>query len=194
MTLAESEPGADPETGAPEVLAVLDALRSAGCRVWVSGGWGVDVLFGRQTRKHRDLDLAIEQTGLTPGLTALATLGYLVETDWLPVRIEVHRAGRGRVDLHPIAFDQQGDGVQAGFEGQNFRYPNRSFVHGTLNGRVVGCISAELQLTFRQGYELREVDRHDLALLHSLPDSSSDSSPVRGVPGGDVSLSPSEEE
>lgn len=175
-------------TEAAEVLAVLDALGRVGCRVWVSGGWGVDVLCGRQTRAHRDLDLAIDQTGLAAALAALERLGYLVETDWLPVRVEVHRPGRGRVDLHPIAFDEHGDGVQAGFDGEIFRYPKHDLVSGTVpgsaDGRVVGCLSAQLQLSFRQGYPLREVDHHDLALLTALPASDQ--------PGGDVNLWPGE--
>lgn len=31
-------------TDTPEVLVALEALRAAGCRVWVGGGWGVDAL------------------------------------------------------------------------------------------------------------------------------------------------------
>ncbi|MDH4308687.1 MAG: amino acid transporter [Acidimicrobiia bacterium] len=37
------------------VLSVLDLLDEA----WVDGGWGVDALVGRQTRRHLDLDLAL---------------------------------------------------------------------------------------------------------------------------------------
>jgi hypothetical protein len=43
-----------------DVLAVRDVLSRAGCRTWVGGGWGVDALAGRQTRPHRDLDLAVD--------------------------------------------------------------------------------------------------------------------------------------
>ncbi len=62
-------------TDATEVREILDVLGAAGCRTWVAGGWGVDVLV---------------------------------------------------------------------------------------------CLSSELQLEFRRGYELRDVDRHDIALLRSL--------------------------
>jgi lincosamide nucleotidyltransferase A/C/D/E len=166
---ATGAPGPDrPITGAAEVREVLEALRAAGCRTWVAGGWGVDVLLGHQTRAHRDLDLAIESSGLKPGLDALEALGYLVETNWLPVRVELHRQGRGRVDLHPVVFDERGDGLQAGFEGSVFHYPKDGLVHGHLDGVEVACLSRELQLEFRRGYELRDVDRHDLALLRSL--------------------------
>ncbi|WP_410007823.1 nucleotidyltransferase domain-containing protein [Planotetraspora sp. A-T 1434] len=32
---------------AAEVLRVLTLLRTAGCEVWVGGGWGIDALVGR---------------------------------------------------------------------------------------------------------------------------------------------------
>ena len=155
-------------TGPVEVQAVLDTLQDAGCRVWVAGGWGVDVLLGRVTRAHRDLDLAIDAAGLEAGLDRLSRRGYVVETDWLPVRVELHRPGRGRVDLHPVVLDEHGDGVQAGFDGEVFRYPAADLVRGHLDGVEVGCLSARLQLVFRQGYPLRPVDHHDLPLLTSL--------------------------
>ena len=41
---------------ADDVLRVIDRLASADIRVWVDGGWGVDALLGRQTRRHHDLD------------------------------------------------------------------------------------------------------------------------------------------
>lgn len=156
-------------TEADEMLIVLEALQAVRCRAWVAGGWGVDLLVGRQTRPHRDLDLAVDAAGLDRGLDALAALGYAADADWLPVRIELHRPGRGWVDLHPVSFDEHDDGVQAGPEGTVFGYPRDSFVQGSLDGVGIACLSRVLQLTFHQGYELRDVDRHDLALLLALP-------------------------
>jgi hypothetical protein len=58
----------------PEVVDVLERLDRAGVPVWLDGGWGVDALVGRQTRPHRDLDLApfaggsaMARPGLEPG-------------------------------------------------------------------------------------------------------------------------------
>ena len=154
------------DTGWDEVVRLLDALSQAGSRVWVAGGWGVDVLVGRQTREHGDLDLAIDADGLAAALASLAMLGYRIEVDWLPVRVAL--VGDGRVDLHPVVFDGHGDGVQAGFDGEVFHYPAEGLTVGTMDGRPVPCLAADLQLSFRQGYELRDVDHHDLALLHGL--------------------------
>jgi len=153
---------------APEVHAVLDALASAGCRAWVAGGWGVDALVGRQTRSHRDLDLAIDATAERVALNALAQRGYAVEADWRPVRVEVAAPGDRWVDLHPVVFDEAHNGVQAGLDGTVFIYPAACFVTGTIAGREVGCMSVQQQLNFHSGYEPRVVDLADLALLRQM--------------------------
>ena len=162
----------DGTTDADEVLAVLAALEAAGCRAWVDGGWGVDALAGRQTRPHRDLDLALDADRLDTALSTLGALGYTVQTDWLPTRVELHRPGRGRVDLHPLAFDAGGDGLQTGPDGETYRYPRDGFVAGRIAGAVVGCLSREVQIAFHSGYELRDVDHHDLAVLAGLAEGT----------------------
>jgi lincosamide nucleotidyltransferase A/C/D/E len=55
---------------------VLADLTEAGCSVWVAGGWGVDALVGRQTRLHRDLDLALDARNETVGC-ALWSVGAI---------------------------------------------------------------------------------------------------------------------
>jgi lincosamide nucleotidyltransferase A/C/D/E len=158
---------------AAEVLRVLDALTAVGCAAWIEGGWGVDALAGRQTRAHRDLDLAVDATFEAAALRALESLGYAVETDWRPVRVEVAAPGRRWVDLHPVTLDAAGNGVQAGPDGQTFLYPAAGFTTGSIGGREVGCITAEQQVAWHSGYEPREVDVADLAVLRQLvpPDS-----------------------
>ncbi|MGI3781472.1 MAG: nucleotidyltransferase domain-containing protein, partial [Janthinobacterium lividum] len=54
-----------------EVTEVLADLREVGCRAWVAGGWGVDALVGRQTRPHRDLDLAVDGEDVPTAIAAL---------------------------------------------------------------------------------------------------------------------------
>ncbi len=148
--------------------AVLDALEAAGTAYWISGGWGVDALVGRRTRAHRDLDLAIDAAHEAGAMRALEALGYAVETDWRPVRVELVEPGEGRVDLHPVVFDGSGDGRQAGLDGAWFDYPRAELTTGTIGGRTVPCISPRLQLTFHEGYEPRDVDVVDLRRLYQL--------------------------
>ena len=98
----------------------------------------------------------------------MATLGrggYTIDTDWRPVRIELVRPAVGWVDLHPVQFDESGHGRQADIGGGWFEYPRGSFSFGNLADVVVPCLSPRQQLRFRRGYQLRDVDRHDLQLL-----------------------------
>lgn len=148
--------------------AVLSDLTAAGCPFWVGGGWGVDALVGRPTRAHRDLDLAIDADHQTGALSVLERRGYVVETDWRPVRVEMAAPGRGWVDLHPVVFDATGRGRQASHDGGHFDYPPEAFASGTLEGMTVPCLSREQQIRFHSGYPPRPVDRHDLALLERL--------------------------
>jgi lincosamide nucleotidyltransferase A/C/D/E len=151
------------------VHIVLEALSAVGCRGWVSGGWGVDALVGHQARPHRDLDLAVDAAHEAAALTALAGLGYRIETDWQPVRVELVCADEaGRVDLHPMAFDENGDGRQADLDGGFFAYSQDCFTVGRIAGKQVSYLSGEHQLRFHSGYEPRDVDLADLVLLHQL--------------------------
>jgi lincosamide nucleotidyltransferase A/C/D/E len=155
---------------AEDVIQVLDALDAAGVRHWVGGGWGVAALAGRQTRQHRDLDLNIDAADLDRCLTALTGLGYVTETDWLPSRIEVRAPGHRWVDVHPVAFGEDGSGRQADLDGGFFEYPPDAFGRGLIAGRSVGCLSARQQRLFHDlGYEHRPQDIHDLAQLDALP-------------------------
>jgi lincosamide nucleotidyltransferase A/C/D/E len=152
-----------------EVLGVLADLTDAGCAVWVGGGWGVDALVGRQTRFHRDLDLALDARSGAAALRALERRGYRVETDWRPVRVELVADGRGWVDVHPVVFDASGHGRQADLDGGQFDYPPQAFDQGSLGGACVPCLSRDQQLLFHTGYEPRAIDLLDLALLERLP-------------------------
>lgn len=39
------------------LIEVLDLLDSMEMRYWIDGGWGVDILLGKQNREHRDIDV-----------------------------------------------------------------------------------------------------------------------------------------
>jgi lincosamide nucleotidyltransferase A/C/D/E len=151
-----------------QLLAVLDAVRSVGCRFWLEGGWGVDALAGRQTRPHRDVDLDIDGAYEDDVLAALHGLGYVVETDWRPNRVELVAPGQCWVDVHPLAMDDDGGARQAALGGGWHEFPRSFFTIGQLGEVAVPCVSAEAQRLFHSGYDLRPVDRHDLALLDEI--------------------------
>lgn len=157
---------------ADEALKVLETLAEAEVPAWVVGGWGVDALAGRATRQHRDLDLAIRSEDLNAAVDALVGLGFDIETDWLPTRLELGDGPGGWVDLHPLAFDAEGRGVLPGLDGGSFEYPAADFTQGVIGGRVVQCISVDLQRRFHEGYPPRDQDLHDLRILEGLDASS----------------------
>jgi lincosamide nucleotidyltransferase A/C/D/E len=155
-------------TSVEELLGVVALLRAVGCRFWLEGGWGVDALVGRQTRPHRDIDVDIDGAFEGEVLSALADRGYVVETDWRPNRVELRAPGRGWVDVHPLVLDDAGNARQAAFDGGWHEWPVGSFTVGRIDDVPVPCVSVEAQRLFRTGYELRQSDRHDLALLDVL--------------------------
>lgn len=154
--------------GPGSVLVVLDRLTEAGCRVWIGGGWGVDALVGRQTRAHRDLDLAVDADDESNAMGVLVAMGFTIETDWRPVRVEFAAPGRLWVDLHPVTFGTDGIGRQADAGGGQFLYPPDCFASGVIEGRRVPCLSVDQQIVFHTGYQARAIDRADLELLHSM--------------------------
>lgn len=148
-----------------EVLVVLRALDGIGCRYWLEGGWGVDALIGRQTRPHRDLDVDFDAAYEQQALAVLQQLGYVVETDWRPNRVELVAPARGRVDLHPLLLAEDGSARQAALDGGYHRFDASWFAVGQLGGQPIPCVTAEAQRLFHEGYEHRAVDQHDLQLL-----------------------------
>lgn len=69
-------------------------------RCWVMGGWGVDALLGRETRRHHDLDLLVSFDDLGPLQDLLLEQGFSRRQVWEKENrwVNVRRA------LSPIAF------------------------------------------------------------------------------------------
>jgi lincosamide nucleotidyltransferase A/C/D/E len=156
---------------AADVIEVLDWLEAVGVHAWVDGGWGVDALVGDETRTHADLDLALDSDDLEAARRRLEEHGFQHDSSrrpGLPARL-VMQDGRGReVDLHPLTFDAAGDGwQQLSASGMAWgRYPADDLrATGAIGGRPVRCLSPELQLRFRLGFEWSDRDVHDIRLL-----------------------------
>jgi lincosamide nucleotidyltransferase A/C/D/E len=154
---------------AEDVLEVLDALHEAGARCWIDGGWGVDALTRKQTRLHSDLDLVVELDAIPAVRSALEVLGYTLALDALPTRaVLAHVDGRS-IDLHPVRFDSEGTGWQAGagIGGGDAEYPAYGFTTGIIASHAVPCLGPEVQLRHHTGYEPSDKDIHDIGLLRS---------------------------
>ena len=150
---------------ASDVASLLRHISAKGVRACVAGGWAVDALLGRQTRPHQDLDLAVDADQLQRLLDLLVTLGFVPREDWLPVRIELEDVLGRRVDLHPLRFAEDGSAVQASLGDTDFYYPSDAFTTGCIAGQTVECLTAQQQLAFREGYNWRARDYHDVPLL-----------------------------
>lgn len=151
-------------TGA-DVRSVLDRLDAAGIVWWVDGGWGIDALLGEETRPHDDLDLVVARADLPRVQEALREFRHVAD-EWWPARF-VLRDDRGRqVDLHPLVFDEHGDGWQELPNGGRGRYPRDELrAIGRIGGREVRCISAALQVRFHDYADPDDIDWDDLRVL-----------------------------
>lgn len=150
-----------------EVHEVLDALRRAGLRQWIDGGWGIDALLERQTRVHDDLDLIVELCAIDDVVAALQPFGFVLTEDYLPTRAVLRTMEGLQIDLHPVTFDKDGVGWQssAGPHGEDCAYPADGFAIGAIAGRLVPCLSAQVQVAHHTGYEPRDRDRKDMHTL-----------------------------
>ena len=122
------------------VLIAMAALEACGVEAALMGGWGADALAGEQLRPHHDLDLIVNPDHLDKALMALSAIGFvewfrnLSPTPFGDLRMEsavvVRDPAMRVVDLHSMRFDPMGPDL----------------TEGTIGGRRVTCMSAELQI------------------------------------------------
>jgi lincosamide nucleotidyltransferase A/C/D/E len=149
-----------------DVAIVMARLIESGIEAWLDGGWGVDALLGKQTRDHEDLDLVVELGRVDSIQEALKDLGYGITEDERPTRLALATPGGRQIDLHTVVFDGGGGGVQRLQDGRTYRYPPEGFgARGTVAGKELPCLTAEVQLQCHTGYTPTDIDRHDVRLL-----------------------------
>lgn len=131
---------------ASRVPAILDALTAAGAQAGVAGGWGVDALIGRQTRRHQDLDLVLsnEHVEYLKVADVLTRVGFRLVTqqshNGRPMPLcYVWRHDGQTIDVLPVAlheppFKTAPDNVEP------------PFTQGSITGRPVPCLRASLQV------------------------------------------------
>ncbi|HKE67879.1 MAG TPA: hypothetical protein VKB55_01410 [Nocardioidaceae bacterium] len=147
---------------------LLTALDAHGVAVCVGGGWAVDALVGRPTRRHADLDVWVDAADTEGLFAAFVDEGVDRIHPWpgdRPWNFVLHDGHTRRVDLH--LYETLGDGrlhygsVQASFI---FTSDDVSGA-GEIAGLPVRCERPEFALRNHTGYEVRDVDRHDVAVL-----------------------------
>jgi lincosamide nucleotidyltransferase A/C/D/E len=152
---------------AVEVINLYTELENLKIMIWVDGGWGVDALLGKETRIHQDLDIAVQEKDV------LRLREPLLERGFRDIKLEEARPWNfvlgdqdGReIDFHVIVLDDHGNGLYGPAE-KGEMYPAASLTGtGSINGRIVRCISPEWMVKFHSGYKLKEKDFQDVSAL-----------------------------
>ena len=151
-----------------DLMKVIELFENTGITYWLDGGWGVDILAGKQTRIHRDIDINFDAQHTEKLLNVLLNLGYKIDTDWKPVRIELYSDELGYLDIHPFVLNEDGTSKQADLEGGWYEFEKDYFGSAFFEGKTIPCISLKGQRVFHSGYELRDKDKHDISILESL--------------------------
>lgn len=165
-----------PGMSSRDVMEVAVALQEAGLKFWFAGGWGIDVLVGRQSRDHLDLDIVIEDCRRDePSVSrALSKLGYVHRdshvggiwmpsvfalSDWSGRRIELMEIDWERFALNSglVASDETGVSLNALRE--------IAFAEGVIFDQKLPCLSRSAQLLFHSDFPMAEKYRRDLELL-----------------------------
>lgn len=150
-----------------DVIEIYSALADHGIHIWIDGGWGVDALLGRQTRTHKDLDIAIQDQQVFHFEQLLAAWGYRRTKREIerPFNFVLADSGGREVDVHVISLDENGNGIYGPPE-NGLMYPAESLTGtGTISGCAFRCISPEWAVRFHRGYDLSEKDYQDVSAL-----------------------------
>ncbi len=154
---------------ATDVASVLDRLAAASIDAWVEGGWGVDALLGEQTRAHDDLDVIVRVDDTSAMCEVLAADGFRLVEGVLDSNFVLRDAPGRSVDVHPVRFDDERNGVYRMAEGGDWVFPASGFGGtGRVGGREVMCLTADVQmLCHATGYVPGATDFHDMRLLNA---------------------------
>jgi lincosamide nucleotidyltransferase A/C/D/E len=150
------------EVTAQDAIELIGLIESAGIEVYVDGGWGVDALLGRQTRRHLDLDIALpfRDIPLLRCLLVVAGFVQLPTDDTWEHNFVVQDDRLRRLDVHSYILDSSGINL-GGLAYEGWQLAGT----GSIGGRHVCCIAVDAMIEFHLGYE---PDRDDYADVLAL--------------------------
>lgn len=160
--MGEHNPAINFEMKPNDVVEVVQLLEQHGIEVYVDGGWGVDALLGKHTRKHSDLDIAVPHKYVPKLRAALEEKGYrdVLRDDTRDCNFVLDDAKGHQIDVHSYTFDENGVNVF----GVAYK-PHHLTGTGIINSYPVKCIPADVMIEFHSGYELDQDDYHDVKAL-----------------------------
>lgn len=143
-----------------EVTDLYKLLEENGVQVWIDGGWGVDALLEKQTRPHKDLDIALEWKDVPKLRELLSKRGYKQIREDNKWNFVLADEKGHEIDVHAVIYDEQGNFVDG------IEYPKESLTGtGKIAGQTVRCVSVEYTIKFHSGYELKEKDYQGVSAL-----------------------------
>ena len=156
------------EMTAEDVLQILTLLDANSVEAWLEGGWNVDALLGEQTRIHKDLDMVVALADVPRIRATLAERSFKLVEGGPPTNFVLQDQRGRRLDFHPVRWDEHGNGVYRMADGEDWSFPADGFSgRGVINGHAVKCLTPEVLMICRAGYEWAEKDYHDTAAIHA---------------------------
>jgi lincosamide nucleotidyltransferase A/C/D/E len=150
------------EMTAESALQLYRLFDRHGIKVWIDGGWGVDALLCRQTRKHDDLDIALHHSNLSALCVLLEDCGYRHVPSggsWGCNFVLADDQGH-RIDIHSFEIDPNGENTF----GVAYRGEHLTGL-GTIGDCRVRCVAPEWMVKFHTGYPLDRSDFLDVKAL-----------------------------
>jgi len=147
---------------ADEVVEIIKLFEQNGIEVYVDGGWGVDALLGKQTRKHDDLDIALPHRFVPKLRELLEDRGYkdVPRDDTRDCNFVLGNDKGHLVDVHSYTFDENGKNIfGVAYE------PRHLTGSGMIDGYPVKCPPPDVMVEFHTGYDVDENDYHDAKVL-----------------------------
>ncbi len=157
-----------------KVIRIYKDLEDMGVRIWIDGGWAVDALLEKQTRSHKDLDIAVENKDMEK------LKNYLVQHGFKEIEREEHKKWDGvycneigqEIEIHSFEINSDGSIVE-----QNYwdGYDNNSLNGtGVIDGVVVHCVSL-YQIRKTHDITKRQFKENDYADMKALNEKFKDS-------------------
>ena len=98
----------EPEMTSSVLVEILGLLEGASIEVWLDGGWGVDALLKKQTRRHKDVDIIVRVSDVLELQEILGRKGFAIKEGSPPNSFVITDGSELEVDIHAVNFDDQG--------------------------------------------------------------------------------------
>lgn len=172
------------------LLAILRLLDDIDVRL--GGGWGIDVLAGRVTRDHHDVDLFVADLPAT--LSRLVDAGFTPTLEEPPHRMVLSAPGSCApffgtlTDVNGLMYRPCGDALQRDPRGEIEIFGAWAWTDCQLGGRRVVCLNAEAQRLKHRGYPSRPQDEADLAAIAHIAAPARFDPSIRAAEPGDEDI------